>query len=164
MQRRSRVSYEKGLMSDMILQHVGNWLEWNRSALTTPRDIPKTLAVYVPDRFPAVNLADIKIGIEYANSVGAKFHQSDIVLLSSTVGHMVLGEIWYNFQHDQEFCTCVSVWAFLNVSTCGVYATYRYEESPRLFPSNMLRSVCIYRCVGANRLIILPLSYRLDPS
>ena len=163
MARKSRVSYEKGMMSDMILQHIEDWSAWCIDRITTPTAVPKKLHAYVSDVFPGVDINAVQIGGEYHHASGAKFCKSDIVLLSSSIGMHVLGEVWYHFQIGADNWTCVSLWELKSVTPCGVYAMYRYTERPKLYKSSALRCTCITRNLGDERFAIIPLSYRMNP-
>lgn len=161
--RKSRIGYEKGMMSDMVLQHFGDWLEWSRCSLEAPKHVPRALKTYVEELFPGVPVSEIQLGSRYVHASGARFHTQDVVMLSATVGApFTLGEIWYHFRVGGEHHTCVSLWQFLRVSADGVYAFYSYSELPRLFLSSALRVVCIYRVIGDKRQVINPLQYRLN--
>ena len=163
MARKSRVSYEKGMMSDMILQHIEDWSAWCINRITTPKSVPKKLHAYVSDVFPDVDINAVQIGGEYHGASGAKFCKSDIVLLSSSVGMHILGEVWYHFQIGTDNWTCVSLWELKYVTPCGVYAMYRYTKRPKLYKSSALRCTCITRNLGDERFAIIPLSYRMNP-
>ena len=160
--RKSRLAYERGVMSDLLLQHLADWSNWSLSAITYAKVIPLRLQSAVAEAFPGVPMDNIKMGDEYRGRSGAKFCKGDLVLLSRTVGPTVAGRIWYHFRVNGNCTTCISVWQFIESSKDGTFRTYAVVDQPQLFDSTALHSSCIYRIVGDRARVMVPLAYRLQ--
>ena len=157
MSRLSGISYEKGLMEDLVLQHLHDWRHYQHSSLTNPQPLPRRLQLPVEEVFPGARA--VHTSSEYIAESGGKFRRGDTVLLDN-VHNRSMGKIWYHFDVDGTSWSCLSLWPLLEVVN-ERYARFRVTEDPTVLPSTCLTSLCVYRLQGDVAIAIWPQSYRL---
>ena len=161
MNKVSRLGYEKGLMEDMLLQHLHDWNAFRKVSLVNPKPLTKRVKQSVLDVFPGAQ--SIEISITYIAASGEKFSRGDLALLGPTHCR-ACGEIWYHFNVDGAVWCCLAMWPLLRVEA-GRFGVYRICHDPVVIPSTDILGVGIYRICGDNATVIWPKDYKsaLEP-